>query len=122
VRFHSNFVNLVQVGGGTMTNDSPELFTALSHVIRRRILRTYENDGERLASPIQFSNALDLPLSQVNYHVTVLANTKTLELMDTRTVRGATEHLYRFAIDGQVEWVRAALDASRESDGDGARS
>ncbi len=103
-----------------MTKDSPELFTALSHVVRRRILRTYENDHNRLASPIQFAGALDLPLSKVNYHVTVLANTKTLELTETRTVRGATEHLYRLALDGQVDWVRAALDSSRESDGDAA--
>lgn len=115
-------MDLVQVGGGAMTKDSPELFTALSHVVRRRILRTYEEDEERLASPIQFSSTLDLPLSKVNYHVTVLANTKTLELMETRTVRGATEHLYRMALDGQADWVRAALDASRESDGDSARS
>ena len=103
-----------------MTKDSPELFTALSHVVRRRILRIYENDDKRLASPIQFASALDLPLSKVNYHVTVLANTKTLELAETRTVRGATEHLYRLALDGQVDWVRAALDSSRESDGDAA--
>jgi DNA-binding transcriptional ArsR family regulator len=115
-------VDLVQAGGGAVTKESPELFTALSHVVRRRILRTYDNDEERLASPIQFANILDLPLSKVNYHVTVLANTRALELMQTRTVRGATEHLYRLAIDGQIEWVRAALDSSRESDGDSARS
>lgn len=105
-----------------MTKDSPELFTALSHVVRRRILRTFETDENRLASPIQFANILDLPLSKVNYHVTVLANTGTLVLEQTRTVRGATEHLYRLALDGQVGWVREALDSSRESDGDNARN
>jgi len=99
-----------------MTPDTSQLFIALNHVVRRRILRTLFEAEERLASPTQFAAALDMPLSNVNYHVTVLANMEALELVETRAVRGATEHFYRLALDGQGEWVCAALDASRDSD------
>jgi DNA-binding transcriptional ArsR family regulator len=99
-----------------MTSDPPQLFAALNHVLRRRILRTYEADTERLASPTKFAEILDAPLSNVNYHVTVLVSTGVLALVETRPVRGAKEHLYRLCLDGETEWVRAALEASRESD------
>lgn len=103
-----------------MNPDPPQMLAALNHVLRRRILRIFDDDSERLQSPSGFARKLELPVGKVNYHVTVLAKAGALELAETRSGRG-TEHFYRLALDGTADWVYAALEASRESDGDGAR-
>lgn len=94
------------------------MLAALNHVLRRRILRILGADEERLESPSNFARALELPVGKVNYHVTVLAKAGALELAETRVGRGA-EHFYRLTLEGVADWVQAALEASRESDGDG---
>jgi DNA-binding transcriptional ArsR family regulator len=100
-----------------MNPDPAQLFAALNHVMRRRILRIFDGDERRLESPSKFARTLDLPLSKVNYHITVLAKAGALELAETRVGRGA-EHFYRLSLYGWTDWVYTALDASRESDGD----
>jgi DNA-binding transcriptional ArsR family regulator len=85
--------------------------------MRRHILRIFDGDDQRLESPTKFAKALDLPLSKVNYHITVLAKAGALELAETRVGRGA-EHFYRLTLYGWTDWVYTALDASSESDGD----
>jgi len=101
----------------TMSPDPVKLFGALNHVMRRRILRIFDGDEQRLESPSKFARILDLPLSKVNYHITVLAKAGALELAETRAGRGA-EHFYRLTLHGWTDWVYTALDASSESDGD----
>lgn len=103
-----------------MNADAPQMLAALNHVLRRRILRTFDSDEERLESPSKFAKTLELPLSKVNYHVTVLAKAGALELVETRVGRGS-EHFYRLALDGSIGWVHEALEDSRESDGDSCR-
>ena len=68
--------------------------TALRHPLRQRILRALSGltDGPR--SPKQLSDLLDRPLSNVSYHVRVLAKCEALELVRTRPVRGSVEHFY----------------------------
>lgn len=100
-----------------MNPDPVKLFAALNHVMRRRILRLFDGDEKRLESPSKFARALDLPLSKVNYHITVLARAGALELAETKVGRGA-EHFYRLTLYGWSDWVYTALDASRESDGE----
>jgi DNA-binding transcriptional ArsR family regulator len=100
-----------------MNPDPVQLFAALNHVMRRRILRIFDGDERRLESPSKFARTLDLPLSKVNYHVSVLAKTGAVELAETRVGRGV-EHLYRLTLYGWTDWVYTALDASRESDGE----
>jgi predicted transcriptional regulator len=94
------------------------MLAALNHTLRRRILRIFDADDKRLESPSNFAEALGLPVGKVNYHVTVLVKAGVLELVETRAGRG-TEHFYCLTLDGTTEWVCAALEASRESDGDG---
>lgn len=101
-----------------MDPDPPQMLSALNHVLRRRILRIFGADEERLESPSNFARALELPVGKVNYHVTGLAKAGALELAETRVGRGA-EHFYRLTLGGVADWVHAALEASRESDGDG---
>jgi DNA-binding transcriptional ArsR family regulator len=93
------------------------MLAALNHTLRRRILRIFEADDNRLESPSNFAKALKLPVGKVNYHVTVLVKVGALELVETRVGRGS-EHFYRLALGGAEDWVHAALEASRESDGD----
>ncbi len=88
---------------GSKAND---LFTALGHPLRRRILRTML-DGKRETSPRQLSSGLDEPLSALSYHVRVLAECKAIELVRTSRVRGSTQHFYRVRI--KAKWARTAL-------------
>jgi DNA-binding transcriptional ArsR family regulator len=91
---------------GSKPND---LFTALGHPLRRRILRTMIDD-EREASPRQLSAALAEPLSALSYHVRVLAECEAIELVRTARVRGSTQHFYRSKV--KARWARTALRAT----------
>jgi DNA-binding transcriptional ArsR family regulator len=73
------------------------LARANTHPLRISILEVLALDGGRTLSPSDLSFELDVPLSNVNYHVTELARTGLLELAGERRVRGATEHFYRLA-------------------------
>jgi DNA-binding transcriptional ArsR family regulator len=70
----------------------PQLAKALAHPLRVAILAELE---ERTASPSDVAEALDAPLGSVSYHVRCLHRFGLLELVKTRPVRGAIEHLYR---------------------------
>lgn len=50
---------------------------------------------EDARSPMQLSQALDVSLGQVSYHVRQLAGAGLNELVSTRPRRGAVEHFYR---------------------------
>ena len=73
------------------------LARANTHPLRVSILEVLAMDGGRVLSPSDLSQELQMPLSNVNYHVTELAETGLVELAFKRQVRGATEHFYRTA-------------------------
>lgn len=73
------------------------LARANTHPLRISILEVLALDGGRTLSPSDLSYELDVPLSNVNYHVTELARTGLLDLAGERRVRGATEHFYKLA-------------------------
>jgi DNA-binding transcriptional ArsR family regulator len=89
-----------------------DLLTALNHPMRRRILRRMA--GEAAISPREISEALDRPLSNVSYHVRVLAECNTVVLVGTRPVRGSMQHFYRSSLD--APWAIEVLEASRPED------
>lgn len=68
------------------------LLKALQHPLRAKIL-AYMND--RAWSPRELQRELDEGLSQVSYHVKVLADFELIELIGTEPRRGAVEHFYR---------------------------
>lgn len=68
---------------------------ALSHQLRRRILRWAADRGEP-ASPKLISAALEHPLPMVSYHVRRLRDAELLDEVGQVPVRGSIEHLYRF--------------------------
>jgi DNA-binding transcriptional ArsR family regulator len=95
-------------GNGPKAND---LFTAISHPLRRRILRRMlETGGE--TSPRQLATDLDVPLSALSYHVRVLAECEAVELVRTKQIRGSTQHFYRAVV--KAEWARSALAAAEK--------
>jgi helix-turn-helix protein len=71
------------------------LAEANTHPLRIAILEVLSMDGGRTLSPKDLSIELQAPLSTVNYHVTELAGSGLLDLVDQRPVRGATEHFYQ---------------------------
>lgn len=85
------------------TND---LFTALGHPLRRRILREMVA-AKSDASPRELAEKLDQPLSKLSYHVTVLARCSALKLVRTKQVRGSTQHFYRPTL--KKDWALTAL-------------
>ena len=90
-------------GGGDKAND---LFTALAHPLRRRILRRMIGGGGE-TSPRDLAAELGEPLSALSYHVRVLAECGALKLVRTKQIRGSTQHFYRAAV--RARWARTAL-------------
>jgi DNA-binding transcriptional ArsR family regulator len=83
-----------------------DLFTALGHPLRRRILRQMIGK-KREASPRELAISLDEPLSALSYHVRVLAECEAIKLVRTKQIRGSTQHFYRPAV--RAQWARTAL-------------
>ena len=95
------------MAGGDHTDDN-ELLIALRHPLRREILRAMI-DQEPI-SPRQISDELRQPLSNVSYHVRVLADCGAVTLVDTAPVRGSMQHFYSPAIE--EPWALAVLGLS----------
>lgn len=99
-------------------SDDNDLLVALRHPLRRRILR--EMAGGEAISPRELSTALRQPLSNVSYHVRVLADCSAVKLVDTLPVRGSMQHFYRPAI--KAPWARAVLGLADEESENSADS
>lgn len=95
-----------------------DLFVAMAHPLRRRILRTMVN-GDAELSPRELADRLTQPLSRLSYHVKVLSKCGALELVGTQPVRGSTQHFYRAVVD--AAWALMALEASAEPPRKGRR-
>src|SRR3712207_1846515 len=64
----------------------------MAHPLRHRILIRL---NEAAASPSILARELDEPLGNVAYHVKILLEHEAIELVETKPVRGAIEHVYR---------------------------
>jgi DNA-binding transcriptional ArsR family regulator len=82
--------------------DDNDLLIALRHPLRRRILQAMA-DGE-VVSPRELTLALREPLSNVSYHVRVLAKTGAVTLVCTKPVRGSVQHFYRCTVKEPWAW------------------
>lgn len=78
---------------------------ALRHSLRRRILNQMKNS--KPVSPRELADALGEPLSNVSYHVRILAETGAVTEVRRRQVRGATQHFYRRVL--KSKWAEAVL-------------
>jgi DNA-binding transcriptional ArsR family regulator len=68
------------------------LMKILGHPVRVQALTIL---NERVASPNEIAQALEIEVGTAAYHVRALEKNGYIELMGTRPVRGATEHFYR---------------------------
>jgi hypothetical protein len=75
-----------------VTSADQRLFMALRHPVRAEALSIL---NVRVASPAEIARELGLDVSKVAYHVSQLLAYECVELVETRRVRGATEHFYR---------------------------
>lgn len=101
-------------------SDHNDLLVALRHPLRRDILRKMAE--EEPISPRELSSVLDQPLSNVSYHVRVLAECSAVTLVSTKAVRGSVQHFYCGAVE--EPWARQVLgldgkgkDGSDDGDG-----
>jgi DNA-binding transcriptional ArsR family regulator len=99
-----------------MTNlnrsDDNDLLVALRHPVRREILR--EMSSEKAISPREIATLLRQPLSNVSYHVRVLADCGAIALVNTKPVRGSMQHFYRTAIE--APWALQVLGLEGKED------
>lgn len=95
-------------GSGVENHD---LLVALRHPLRRSILRAMDDDV--VTSPRDLSRTLKESLSNVSYHVRVLAECNALVQVSERKVRGATQRFYRRTVE--AEWALTIL-AESEND------
>jgi len=102
----------------TTRSDANDLFIALAHPLRRRILRQVLAEGSEI-SPRELSSALGEPLSRLSYHVRVLSTCGALELVRTKQIRGSTQHFYRSTLE--APWAKLALEAHDGTPGEGKR-
>jgi DNA-binding transcriptional ArsR family regulator len=76
-------------GKGTVDE---RIVRSLGHPLRQRILHLL---SEGTSSPNQIAQRFGEPLGNVSYHVKILLENDAIELVETRPVRGAIEHIYR---------------------------
>lgn len=87
---------------------------ALDHPVRRDILRRYHACGcER--SPIKLAEEMNIGLSRISYHVSVLSECDCLILMQSIALRGATEHVYKSTVEDDKA-VLVVLEETEEED------
>ncbi|HSS42717.1 MAG TPA: hypothetical protein VLK37_09260 [Solirubrobacterales bacterium] len=86
------------------------LLSILKHPLRRRLLKFYV-EAEGMLSPKELTLlANDPKISNIGYHVRVLAEKGAVELVETQPRRGSVEHFYEAtALVDEVPWGRAAL-------------
>jgi DNA-binding transcriptional ArsR family regulator len=91
----------------------PRLIKTLSHPLRQRLFIAL---NQKVSSPAELAKSLDEPLSNVSYHVKILAQCDAIELVKTTQIRGATEHFYRATARHYFDdsrWVHLPLSMRR---------
>jgi DNA-binding transcriptional ArsR family regulator len=101
--------------GSLNRSDDNKLLAALRHPLRRKILRLMSR--EEAISPRDLALLLEQPLSNVSYHVRVLADCDAVALVHTIPVRGSMQHFYRTAIE--APWALQILGLGETGGGKG---
>lgn len=95
----------------SLTGTDSTLLKALAHPVRARALTVL---NQRVASPSELAAEQGEVVGYVAYHVRVLHELGLIELVETRQVRGATEHFYRGSVTPYLSddfWARLPADA-----------
>jgi predicted transcriptional regulator len=99
-------------------HERANMIWAIAQPLRRRILRSIR-DREGPSSPVQVAKQLDLPVSMVAYHFSVLCRFGAIELTGEQPARGAVEHFYESTIADDPP-IETLLEETREVDDRGA--
>lgn len=95
----------------SLTGNDSTLLKALAHPVRARALTVL---NQRIASPSELATEQEEAVGYVAYHVRVLHELELIELVETRQVRGATEHFYRGTVKPYLSddfWEQLPRDA-----------
>lgn len=92
--------------GSADESRTTDLLLALSHPLRREILRLLADDQPR--SPSDLAASLDQPLPTISYHVRVLASRGAVRLVRTGSSRGSKQHFYLPTIE--ADWAGSVLE------------
>ena len=85
------------------------LLYVMRHPLRKRLLRLYIEEKGML-SPKELADFTKKHLSNVGYHVRVLAEQGAVEIVAEQQRRGSVEHFYEATgLVDEVPWGRAAL-------------
>lgn len=92
------------------------LLHVLAHPLRKRLLSLYVEEKGTL-SPKELADFTKKHLSNVGYHVRVLAEQGAVEIVAEQQRRGSVEHFYEATgLVDEVPWGRAALGIAEEAD------
>lgn len=96
---------------GRKADADQALLKALQHPLRRALLKRYvESRAVDGLGPKELALAEKAPLSNVSYHVRVLAENGALEIVSEAPVRGSVAHFYEAtALVKETPWVLATL-------------
>ncbi len=86
--------------------DAVALLEALRHPLRRQILKSM-GTSEYPISPSQLADELGVPLSNLSYHVRVLAAKGAIVMDNVAPVRGSLQHFYEITIG--EDWALGIL-------------
>lgn len=95
----------------SLTGNDSILLKALAHPVRARALTVL---NQRVASPSELAAEQEEAVGYVAYHVRVLHELELIELVETRQVRGATEHFYQGTVKPYLSdefWEQLPEDA-----------
>ena len=99
-----------------MPPGNAELTTALSHPLRRRILRVYLDGGADGTSAGVLARGMGEPIGRVAYHLKVLARCEILGFEPGQGERGAGELRFCWAADVEAEWIGVVLELWDQSE------
>jgi len=94
--------------GSADESRTTDLLLALSHPLRRQILRLLADEEPR--SPSELAKSLEHPLPTVSYHVRILAGRGAVRLVRTEPARGSSQHFYLPTIE--ADWARSVLEGT----------
>lgn len=95
------------------------ILVGVRHRLRREILKQLGvGRSASRSSPRELSEAIREPLSNISYHVRVLADCELIELVDTRHVRGSLQHFYEATERANHPVARASLGLREPQPGD----
>jgi DNA-binding transcriptional ArsR family regulator len=103
-------------GDKKMDDHTEDLLKALNHEMRRRILRVLIGKPESPISPREVAGELRVSLSNVSYHVRVLADCAAISLVKTNPVRGSLQHFYSPSPEVvELPWVATVLETPSDA-------